>query len=85
MRCLYAFSGFTVYNVFFNHFVDVVALFPYLLCRRWTRPFTMHRRELVCILGGGEPCSTTTFFFVGQVVFLAIYFICKAQRRRLSG
>ena len=26
--CLYTFSGFTVYNVFFNHFVDVVALFP---------------------------------------------------------
>ena len=29
--CLYALSGFAVYNVFFNHFVDVVALFPYLL------------------------------------------------------
>lgn len=29
--CLYAFSGFTVYNVFFNHFLDVVALFPYML------------------------------------------------------
>ena len=28
--CLYAFSGFTVYNIFFNHFLDVVALFPYL-------------------------------------------------------
>ena len=37
--CLYAFSGFTVYNVFFNHFVDVVALFPYLLWAR-TRPCT---------------------------------------------
>ena len=29
--CLYAFSGFTVYNIFFNHFLDVVALFPYML------------------------------------------------------
>ncbi|MBD8952052.1 MAG: hypothetical protein EGR85_05825, partial [Subdoligranulum sp.] len=29
--CLYAFSGFTVYNIFFNHFIDVVALFPYML------------------------------------------------------
>ena len=28
---LYAFSGFTVYNIFFNHFVDVVAIFPLLL------------------------------------------------------
>ena len=29
--CLYAFSGFSIYNIFFNHFLDVVALFPYLL------------------------------------------------------
>ena len=29
--CLYAFSGFTVYNTFFNHFVDCIALFPLLL------------------------------------------------------
>ncbi len=30
-RVLYAFSGFTVYNTFFNHFVDCIALFPLLL------------------------------------------------------
>ena len=29
--CLYAFSGFSIYNIFFNHFLDVVALFPYML------------------------------------------------------
>ena len=29
--CLYALSGFTVYNTFFNHFVDCIALFPFLL------------------------------------------------------
>ena len=29
--CLYAFSGFSIYNIFFNHFLDVVALFPYIL------------------------------------------------------
>ena len=28
---LYAFSGFTVYNTFFNHFLDCIALFPLLL------------------------------------------------------
>ena len=26
--CLYTFSGFGIYNIFFNHFIDVVALFP---------------------------------------------------------
>ena len=29
--CLYAFSGFSIYNVFFNHFIDVVALYPWML------------------------------------------------------
>ena len=28
---LYAFSGYCIYNVFFNHFLDVVAFFPLLL------------------------------------------------------
>ena len=31
LSLIHIFSGFAVYNVFFNHFVDVVALFPYLL------------------------------------------------------
>ena len=54
--CLYTFSGFTVYNVFFNHFVDVVALFPYLL---WSLDEALLQRppQLVCVLGGGEPCQ----------------------------
>ena len=29
--CLYTFSGFGIYNIFFNHFIDVVALFPWML------------------------------------------------------
>mgnify|MGYP002234134056 CR=1 FL=1 len=28
---LYAFSGFTTYNVFFNHFHEAIAFFPLLL------------------------------------------------------
>ena len=40
--CLYAFSGFSVYNVFFNHFVDVVALFPWML---WALDETLYEQE----------------------------------------
>lgn len=40
--CLYALSGFAVYNVFFNHFVDVVALFPYLL---WALDEAMYNKR----------------------------------------
>ncbi|HPF57108.1 MAG TPA: YfhO family protein, partial [Clostridiales bacterium] len=28
---LYAFSSYTIYNIFFNHFIDVVAVFPFML------------------------------------------------------
>lgn len=81
---LYACSGFTVYNIFFNHFLDVVALFPYLLAalddaaldKKWGRfPFWV-ALNLV----------NNYFFFAGQVVFLLLYFVCMllARRYRLS-
>ena len=72
--CLYAFSGFTVYNIFFNHFLDVVALFPYMLAalddavidgRKGRFPFWVAVNLL-----------NNYFFFAGQAVFLIIYFFC---------
>lgn len=72
--CLYAFSGFTVYNVFFNHFVDVVALFPYLL---WTldEAVLKKRRGPFAVLVALNLLNNY-FFFAGQVVFLILYFVC---------
>lgn len=78
--CLYACSGFTVYNIFFNHFLDVVALFPYMLAalddavldHKWGRfPFWV-ALNLV----------NNYFFFAGQAVFLIIYFACMLAGRR---
>ena len=72
---LYAFSGFTVYNVFFNHFVDVVALFPYLL---WSLDEALYNdRRSWFAFWVAVNLVNNYFFFIGQVVFLAIYFICK--------
>ena len=73
--CLYALSGFAVYNVFFNHFVDVVALFPYLL---WSLDETVYRdrRGLFCLFAALNLINNY-FFFAGQIVFLVIYFVCK--------
>lgn len=79
---LYAFSGFSVYNVFFNHFLDVVALFPYLLAslddavldRKWGRfPFWVALNLL-----------NNYFFFAGQAVFLVLYFFCLLAGRRYT-
>ena len=73
--CLYAFSGFTVYNVFFNHFVDVVALFPYML---WALDEALYnRRHGLFAFWVAVNLLNNYFFFAGQVVFLFIYFICK--------
>ena len=73
--CLYALSGFAVYNVFFNHFVDVVALFPYLL---WSLDEALYNdRRSWFAFWVAVNLVNNYFFFIGQVVFLAIYFICK--------
>lgn len=83
--CLYAFSGFSVYNIFFNHFLDVVATFPYLLAslddavldKKYGRfPFWVAVNLL-----------NNYFFFAGQAVFLIIYFVCMlaGRRYRLTG
>ena len=73
--CLYALSGFAVYNVFFNHFVDVVALFPYLL---WALDEAMYRRRHgLFAFWVAVNLLNNYFFFVGQAVFLVIYFVCK--------
>ena len=78
--CLYAFSGFSIYNIFFNHFLDVVALFPYMLAslddavldgKKGRFPFWV-ALNLV----------NNYFFFAGQAVFLILYFFCMAAGRR---
>ena len=73
--CLYALSGFAVYNVFFNHFVDVVALFPYLL---WALDEAIYEnRHGLFAFWVAVNLLNNYFFFVGQVIFLWIYFVCK--------
>lgn len=73
--CLYALSGFTVYNTFFNHFVDCIALFPFLL---WSLDaFIYEGRRGVFPLMVAVNLLNNYFFFAGQIVFLFIYFFWK--------
>ncbi len=76
---LYAFSGFSVYNVFFNHFHEAIVFFPLLL---------LSLEELVCENRRGFFAVVVFFtslsnyyFFIGMLVFLFIYWIV----RTLSG
>lgn len=76
---LYSFSGFSVYNIFFNHFLDVIALFPFML---WAMDeFFYNKRKGVFAVTVAINLINSYFFFVGQVVFLVIYFFIKTVTR----
>lgn len=72
---LYAMSGFQTYNIFFNHFHDVTALFPLLLVALEER--MQNDRKGVFALAVALMATVNYFFFTGQVTFLVIYFIIR--------
>ena len=72
---LYAFSGFSIYNIFFNHFHEAIILFPLLLLS-FELLITENKRcffaLMVCV------CAISNyFFFFGMVVFTVIYFFVR--------
>lgn len=69
---LYAFSGFQLYNIFFNHFQDVTAFFPLLLIALEER--VNNNRRGVFALAVALMATLNYFFFTGQVVFVLFYF-----------
>ena len=72
---MYTFCGFSIYNIFFNHFIESVVFFPYLL---WALDeFVYNKRKGVFPLIVALNLVNNYFFFIGQVVFLFIYFGCK--------
>lgn len=72
---LYTFSGFAIYNIFFNHFIEAVMLFPYLL---WSMDdFFYDKRRGAFPLAVALNLLNNFFFFVGEALFCLIYFICK--------
>lgn len=72
---LYSFSGFQMVNLMFNHFHDVVALFPLLLIG--LEELIEHKRFIVYTLSVALMSTVSFFFFEGQVIFLVIYFCVR--------
>ncbi|MBQ7726481.1 MAG: YfhO family protein, partial [Clostridia bacterium] len=72
---LYAFSGFSVYNIFFNHFHEPIIFFPLLLLA-FEQLITENRRFVFALMVA--VCAIVNyFFFVGMVVFVVIYFFVR--------
>lgn len=72
---LYAFSGFQIFNIFFNHFHDVTALFPLMLISM--EELVYNNRKGVFALTTALMAAVNYFFFTGEAVFLVLYFIVR--------
>ena len=70
---LYAFSGFSIYNVFFFHFHEPMIMFPLLLAA--LDAFIYDGKRIVFALAVFSACVVNYYFFVGQVLFVIIYFL----------
>lgn len=79
---LYTFSGFQLTNTMFYHFHDVVALFPLLLYtfdnliydnKKW------HFTLMVSLL-----LFTNWFFFIGEAIFIIIYYLIKILTKEIK-
>lgn len=72
---LYAFSGFQIFNIFFNHFQDITALFPLMLIAMEENINNRRRGWFALIVA--VMAIMNYYFFTGQVVFLILYFIMR--------
>lgn len=70
---LYAFSGFSIYNIFFFHFHEPMIIFPLLLyC---VDEFMLNDRKGVLALAVFSACTVNYYFFAGMAVFTAVYWL----------
>ncbi len=72
---LYAFSGFSVYNVFFNHFHEAIIVFPLLLLS--IELLITENRRGPFALAVAAAAISNYFFFFGMVVFAIIYWFVR--------
>lgn len=77
---LFAFSSFNLYNVFFQ-FQDAFMYFPLLLVG--LEEFVVNKRRGLFALVVAANCLANYFFFIGECVFLVVYFIirCAMDKR----
>lgn len=72
---LYSFSGFQLTNILFYHFHDVVALFPLLLYS--LDKLVYENKKFIFGLSVALLAFTNWFFFIGEVVFVILYYAVK--------
>ena len=76
---LYVFSGFTIVNIDFNHFTDVIALFPFWL-RQVEKTVRGEGRILPLALWTLLNILTNYYFAAGSLIFIATYLFFRKVR-----
>lgn len=71
---LYAFCGYNIYSIFYDSFVDVTALFPYLLAA--LDDAIIDKRRGCFSIWVAVSLLINYYFFIGEAIFLILYFIC---------
>ncbi len=76
---LYAFSGFSIYNIFFNHFHEAIVVFPLVMAA--LDSFMYERRRGLFAFTVFLSATMNYYFFIGQVVFIVVYWAVKMLTR----
>ncbi len=74
---LYAFSGFSVYNIFFNHFHEALIWFPLLLLG--VEQYMQEGRRGLFALAVLLTALNNYYFFIAQAIFVMIYWVIRAM------
>ncbi len=72
---LYAFSGFSIFNVFFFHFHEAMIFFPLMLAA--LDEYMYKRKRGLFALAVAACCIVNYYFFIGMAIFALIYFFLR--------
>lgn len=74
---LYAFSGFSLYNIFFNHFHEAIVWFPLMLLG--VEQYMKDGKRGLFALAVLAGALSNYYFFIGQALFIMIYWVLRAM------
>lgn len=72
---LYAFSGYSMYNIFFNHFHEAIVFFPLLLIG--LEESVVNKRRGALAVAVAINAFVNYFFFIGECIFMVLYFVAR--------
>ncbi|MBQ7875220.1 MAG: YfhO family protein [Oscillospiraceae bacterium] len=79
---LYAFSGYCIYNLFFNHFLDVVAFFPLILIG--LEMLITEDKHGPFAVAVALNAIVNYWFFIGEVFFVILYFFIRITDKNIT-